>query len=478
MPDNMTIRWILILAACLPLACAQIKAQTPAPEKGPGAGSRLREWQNSSGKALKGWMQGIDGQNVSIKLESTGKPVKVPLASLADADRIFALETGWKLPRPWTKWPSDIKMGLGDVQVDLVSTAAGKHVYHTRHFEFVAGQPLGQVPAKDIARMFEASYELLQASPWGILAKPREGRFRAELYPSREEYIAAGGPQQSAGVYMSDKKIFMVPFQTLGLESTAAGWQRSKDYSTQTLVHELTHMMMDEALAGMPLWLAEGTAEYMERMPMKIGAFTPGAHLAAIQESHKKQPAFDLAKTFVMDHATWHRGGAAEAPAPPSSRFGPGTRRIPPQGGGHGGHGAAHQLYEAGLLLTYYFIHLDGNGDAARLQRFIAACVKNSERLDLYAVRAEQYNKEFEAFIKRPDVKPMGGDRYQYPAELKPPLPPPWPFDGKEEDLAIQDLELLLDGRSMDALMKEVHAALAKAGLPPIPPAPQAPKRR
>ncbi len=467
------------MALLVPLTCAA-EAQsppspapatpaTPAKPAGIGAGSKLRDWQNTAGKTLKGRMRGMDGESVSIKLESTGKPVKVPLVSLSDADRIFALETGWKMPRPWSKWPTDIRLGLGDVEVDLVSSAPGKYVYNTRHFEFIAGEALGQTPSKDIARMFEATYQLLEASPWGILARPKTGRFRAEFYPSRAAYIAAGGPQESAGVYIPSKKVFMVPFQSLGLESTSSGWQRSKDYSTHTIVHELTHMLMDDALAAMPIWLAEGTAEYMERMPMKIGTFTPGSHLAAIQEYSQKQAAFDLAKTIVMDVDTWHRGGSDPQPPPAPDRYGPG-RMLPPitRGGGRGPYDTQQnviQLYEAGMLLTYYFIHLDGNGDAARLQRFIAACVKNSERLNLYTIRAEQYNKEFESFTKLPGVKSLGGGRYQYPKSVIPPVEPASPFEGKPEDFPIQDLEILLDGRSLQEVIQQAKVALAKAGI-------------
>lgn len=476
----MNIGRYLLLALLIPLAGAQAQSPPspapapPAKPAGAGAGSKLREWQNTGGKSLKGRMLFSDAQSVTLKLETTAKPVKVPLASLSDADRIFVLETGWKMPRPWNKWPTDIKLGLGDVDVALVSSAPGKFVYNTRHFEFVAGEALGQTPSKDIARMFEATYELMEASPWGVLAKPKTGRFRAEFYPSREAYIAAGGPQESAGVYIPSKKVFMVPFQSLGLESTSNGWQRSKDYSTQTLIHELTHMLMDDALAAMPIWLAEGTAEYMERMPMKIGTFTPGSHLAAVQEYSKQQASFDLAKTIVMDRDTWHNGGYAVAPATAADRrFGPrgGTTIVPP--GGDGGFNGTHQniirLYEAGLLLTYYFIHLDGNGDAARLQRFIAACVKNSERLNLYSIRAEEYNKEFEAFTKLPGVKNVGGGRYQYPKSVIPPVEPPSPFEGKPEDFPIQDLELLLDGRSVEEVIQQAKAALTKAGIQHTP---------
>lgn len=353
-------------------------------------------------------------------------------------------------------------MEPSEVEVSLVSSEEGRHVYHTRHFEFVSGAVLGEAPLKDIARIFEATYHLMQASPWGVLATPREKeRFRAEFYTSREKYVAAGGPKESAGVYLSERKVLMVPFQTLGLVPGTQGWQRSQDYSTETLVHELTHLLMDDALAAMPMWLAEGVAEYMEVMPVKSGGFTPSGHAAAVREHHKQRPAFDLAKTFVMSRDTWENQGRVK-----ESGGGRRNANIPARRGGHHG---AHQLYEAGLLLTYYFIHLDGNGDAARLQRFIAACVKNSERLDRYAIRANAYNAAFETFVKRPDVKPLGDDQYEYPVELTPPVPPEWPFEGKEKDLAIQDLELLLDGRSVEEVMAEAKAALTKAGLAPVP---------
>lgn len=459
---RMAVRRLLLLAAVFSVACAQAQS--------PGAGSRLREWKTSDGKALRGWMLGSEGQSVSIKLESSGEASLFPFASFSEADRAFIAETAWKLPRPWRKWPTEVQVPPGDVEVSVESSADGRNVYHTRHFEFVSAAALGQAPLQDIARIFETTYQLMQSSPWGVLAAPREGRFRAEFYTTREKYIAAGGPKESSGVYLSDRKVLMVPFPTLGLVPGTQGWQRSKNYSTETLVHELTHMLMDEALPTMPMWLAEGVAEYMELMPVRDGVFSPAQHLAAVQKHHQQRPAFDLAKTFVMNRETWETQGR-EKEAGAARR----NADIAPRQGAHRG---AHQLYEAGLLLSYYFIHLDGNGDAARLQRFIAACVKNSERLDHYSIQAGEYNTAFEAFVKRPDVKPLGDDQYEYPAELTPPLPPPWPFEGKEEDLAIQDLELLLDGRSVKELMAEAQAALQKAGLPPVPPPAPKPKRR
>jgi hypothetical protein len=451
-----------------PLICLLLTAGV-AYAQSSGSGSRLRDWTSTDGKAISGRMMGTDGTSVTLLVKSTGKEAKVPLARLSEEDRAFVAETGWPSPRRWNKWPNDIKLGLGDVDVRLASSAAGRYVYHSRHFEFVSEDELAQTPAKDIARMFEATYSLLQASPWGILAKPKGDRFRAELYSSRASYVKAGGPPESAGVYMLQKKVFMVPFETLGLEQTSSGWQRSKDYSTRTLIHELTHMMMDDALIGMPMWLAEGAAEYMELMPMKIGTFSPASHLAAVKEQHAQQRAFPLLEALTMSGEKWDRGGAEEAtPVPQPSRGGLVPMRVTGQTT-LGRQEAILSLYEAGLLLTYYFIHLDGDGDAARLQRFIAACAKNSKRLDRYFVLAEQYDKAFEEFKKHPDVLHVGENQYRFPPTLKPPVPPAWPFDGEPGEIHTADLDLLLGGRSPQAMIAEAEAAIAKAQIVAAP---------
>ncbi|QJE97803.1 hypothetical protein [Luteolibacter luteus] len=123
------------------------------------------------------------------------------------------------------------------------------------------------------------------------------------------------------------------------------------------------------------------------------------------------------------------------------------------------------KLYHSGLLLTYYFMHLDGDADAARLQRFIAASVKNADRMQAYEKEGEAYNKAVEEFVKHPDVKDMGDGNYRFPSTMKAPVPPEFPFDCKPEELPFKELEILLEGRSKDALIKAVEAALQKKNL-------------
>jgi hypothetical protein len=439
---------LLSLLAC-PLAFAQ-------------EGGGAREWTSADGKKITGQMLGTEGDTVAIKLAATGKTSKIPLSRLSEADREFVRKKGWPLPKPWKQWPTDIKINLDEIEVSSVP-ADGKFIYRTQHFEIVSAAELAPTVVKDIGRIFEGTYRLLEASPWGMLARPKDNHFRAELYRTREAYIQAGAPTNSAGVYMTQRKVFMVPFESLGLKETPKGWQRTADYTTKTLVHELTHMMMDDALQTMPIWLIEGAAEYMELMPMRIGAFSPNGHFGALKEHNKQEPAFSLTEAFSMSQSAWQNGGREPEPEPAP---GPGgiTRT-----GGMGFFGRPNdnipKLYHAGLLLTYYFMHLDGDGDAARLQRFIAASVKNADRMQAYEREGEAYNKAVEEFIKHPEVQDMGGGNYRFPATMKAPVPPEFPFDCKPEELAFKELDILLEGRSKGSLIREVEAALEKKHL-------------
>lgn len=422
-------------------------------------GGGNRDWTSSDGKKIRGLMLGTEADAVAIKLADNGKTAKVPLARLSEEDRDFVTKQGWPLPKTWSKWPSDIRIDLNDIEVTSLQEDS-KFIYRTPHFEIVSADQLGQLVVKDIARIFEGTYRLLAASPWGILATPEKQRFRAELYVSRDSYIQAGGPPNSAGVYLTQRKVFMVPFESLGLKQTPGGWQRSAEYTTKTLIHELTHMMMDDVVQALPMWVIEGTGEYMELIPMRIGTFSPAALPKALKEHNGSQPAHSLAETFKMSHQRWQNGG--EEPSSPGNGGGPG---LQPLGGTDRAAELIPQFYHAGLLLTYYFMHLDGDGDAARLQRFIAACAQNAEQIRTYEEKHKAYEAAFAQFTRHPDVTPAGNGSYRYPSTMKPPEAPPFPFDCEAEELRMLEIEILLEGRTAAQLIAEATAALEKEKL-------------
>lgn len=427
-------------------------------------GGGQREWTSTDGKTVTGLMLGTEDDMVSVKLTSTGKTSKIPLSRLSEADRDFVARQGWPLPKPWVKWPNDIKIGIGQIEVQS-AVIDGRFIYRTHHFEIISEAELGQMVVRDVARIFEGTYQLLAASPWGILARPEKERFRAELYVSKGDYIKAGGPPNSAGVYLTERKVFMVPFESLGLKQTPKGYQRDENYTTKTLVHELTHMMMDDALQTMPMWLIEGTAEYMELIPMRIGTFSPSSLPKALKTHNAGSKAYSIKEVFTMKHKVWQNGGTEPeaAPARPKIPGQSGPIFMPPQRIAPAVD--LPPLYHAGLLLTYYFMHFDGDGDAARLQRFIAASAKNVERIKTYEKEHKAYEVAFTEFVKHPDVQNMGDGSYRYPSTMKPPEAPPFPFDCTAEELPFLEQDILLEGRSVNEVIRQAEAALDKEGL-------------
>ncbi|MCW1921868.1 hypothetical protein OKA05_04850 [Luteolibacter arcticus] len=55
----------------------------------PGA---VRDWSSGDGKVIKATMIAATADSVTLKVSGTGKPVKVPLSRLSEADRAFVAE--------------------------------------------------------------------------------------------------------------------------------------------------------------------------------------------------------------------------------------------------------------------------------------------------------------------------------------------------------------------------------------------------
>ncbi|MEZ0387387.1 MAG: hypothetical protein ACAI34_09995, partial [Verrucomicrobium sp.] len=102
--------------------------------------------------------------------------------------------------------------------------------------------------------------------PLGIEPTPEKLKtiFTARLFTEKSAYNAAGGITGSAGIYMSGKKSILVPLSSLGVKMV--GSRVSLDYADQdqhTLIHEITHQMMNQWLGKLPTWLIEGSAEFV-----------------------------------------------------------------------------------------------------------------------------------------------------------------------------------------------------------------------
>ncbi len=406
-------------------ACAF--AQTP-------ASSPVRTWTTTEGKTFQAALQSVQGTQATLRL-TNGQLAAIAVARLSPADQAFlkgGSDSGAvRTPVEKRIWPQKVEVDTRAIEVKTVSEDPGqqKCVYRSQNFEFIAQDKIAGSVMKEIARAFEATHSLVQALPWGIEPKPPAdlGFYQAKFYVSRANYIAEGGPENSGGVYFSKDRIFRVPFQSVGLEQRGKTWFKNDSYRNDTIIHEITHQMMHDFLPFLPTWVTEGTAEYAEMLPYRAGIFSSAAHERGIKDYIKEFAARGIKPAglaSVLDHMSmtgeqWHTQSEV-------------------------GSDAQGRLYFASCLLVYYFCHLDGDGKGMRFLQYF----------DQMAEARDAWAKFFaDPRVTRNDT---GGFSYRG-IEL--------PKYSRKGEYGLEQIGILLDGRSIDEMQKAVIDGYKKIGV-------------
>ncbi len=400
----------------------------------------VRDWTPDAAPAVRGSLVSFDGTTLVLRLVN-GQKAELRANSLGGADRDY-LET-WQDAQP-VVMPDSVGVDATKLSVEVVreDEAEQVFVYRTPHFEFTCEGKLTQNLLRDVARNFEATYELLKALPWGINPQPEEGdRFRALLVRTRGRYAELGGPENSGGVYFGSKKLFLIPFESMGIEPVGKSYKKASDYRSDTLVHELTHQMMHSWLDLLPIWVVEGTAEYTNILPLRLGTFRVSAaksglrdYIAFLKASGGVPEPYPLDGLLAIDSKKW---AAILASNPQESR----------------------RLYFTAYLLVNYFMTLDGNRDGARFVKYFRAVGKYRQQL-------LDYQEAVEAFKKLPGVEVSPDGSYRWPNSLTHPTRPDF-LDSPEKQAEIEKstLEILLDGRTPEQLTDQIRTAYRRLGV-------------
>jgi hypothetical protein len=403
-----------------------------------------RNWKTAEGVAFQASVVSYDGTNVVLKM-ANGSRAQAPVTRLSPEDQQYLLE--WQKKQPInTTLPNQIGVETSQVKADVVSEdpAADKYIYRTQHFEFESQGKFNQTLLRDVARDFEATYELLKALPWHVDPRPASGDlFHAKLFKTKEAYFAAGGLQNSGGMYQSRQQMFLVPFESIGVKLVGKSYAKDENFETHTMVHELTHEMMHFWLNLLPQWVIEGTAEYTGTLPLHTGQFRVSAAKNGLRDyvnflktrtQNGVPKPYPLEELFPMTNEHWNEV----------------LERDPR---------ASHQLYFTSFLLVYYFMHLDGKGDGQLFARYFR---------DIGEVRkaAEDYGKAMEAFKKQPGVTVNPDGSFTYRSDMVLPKPPPELASPQARDeFQKKALGILLDGRSEADLMKQIRTGYAHLGI-------------
>lgn len=403
-----------------------------------------RAWKTASGVAFQATLISFDGTTAIFKMPN-GQRAPAPADKLSAEDRAYLADWVKKQPIKFIM-PDVAGVETAAIKTEVVSEdAAGeKFVYRTQNFEFESQGKFTQSLLREVARNFEATYELLKVLPWNIEPRPPSGsHFKARLLKSKAEYTAAGGPQNSGGVYKSADECFYVPFESIGIKESGKSYTKNEDFDSGTLVHELTHQMMHFWLDPLPQWVVEGTAEYTSNLPLKTGKFRVSSAKSGLKDYIdflKKRAVggvpepYPLEKLFTISNEEWNYTLASSPDV-------------------------ARRAYFTAYLLVYYFMHMDGKGDGQRFIRYFreVGVVKNG---------MENYRKAVGEFRKNPEVKDLGGGRYSWPGNLKHPVKPD-DNSSPEAQKAFQTktLNILLDGRTVEQLLKEIRSAYKRLGI-------------
>lgn len=426
----------------------------------------FRTWTNSEGRTMQAKLTALEGDTAVFQM-ANGQSAKVPLGKLSQADQDFIMtqpgagaeaglasgKAGGRVPIEKRTWPKDIVVPPKTIDVKLVEEkpAEKTYRYHSQAFEFISQDKLAGSVMIEVARIFEGTRALVDSLPWGVHPEPPKdlGFFQAKLYVTEDAYHKDGGPEKSGGVYFSRDRIFRVPFRSIGLEMRGKTWFKKPDFNSDTLVHEITHQMMHDYLGFLPLWIAEGCAEYTNMLPYNAGTFHAGSHEKGIKEYIRKQLPFATKGLADLGSVSEHMTMSPEDWAKKFSA----------------GYEAQHRIYGCSCLLVYYFCHLDGDGKGTRFLKFFDALAAETDKWKDYDVQFAKYREEMEVFFQQPGVEKLENGRYKYPPTLTPPKTPAPPSTKDRAAFGIEQMALLLDGRSPSQLDEDVKNGFKKIGV-------------
>ncbi len=368
------------------------------------AAVEARTWTDTKGRTIEADFIKMNGDKVVVK-RNNGKTVSIPLNSLSQKDKDFLAQQTKKessAGKSWENyddpWPDMVRFE-GDYEVEEIKAEKGEYIYETPHFRFICDAKIGTNCVKQLARMFEATHMANKTLPLGNApAHDDAAKFPAYLYENYETYRAQGGMEGSAGIFIGssrpgDRGKVLVPFRSLGVKKTGSTYVMDRKQEPTTLIHEITHQMMTFQ-AKQAAWFCEASAEYV--------ANTPYTNTGTFKFSSNKKNIVEKVTAFGKK-GTGGRGLGKNIKAPNLEQY-----MNMPYDQFVSNNPQLH--YGLALLMGYYFYHMDGEGDAARIKAYLKAIQsgkseKEAQKLLLDGRTYDQLAEEIEKAWRSSGVK-------------------------------------------------------------------------
>lgn len=361
------------------------------------AAAEPRIWVDDQGREVSAAFDGIEpgGRAVRLKM-ADGRVLPFPLAKLSPRCRAYAdfasTAPAAAVPEPNfdSPWP-DLTGFREDPEIEIIeeNVETRAFIYESMNFRYVSDVRLNRSVVRRFAVLFEATHAYCKAMPIGMGEGGRtDGKYLIKLYETRDAYVKAGAPEASAGVFMSGRNRIKVPLESVGVQKRGSSYALDRDVSNRTLAHEITHQLTPGAYFAewrFNSWFIEGIAEYVATTPYRAGIYNTRLG---------RKAAVDFATGFSkVDYrgrnigTEIHLASLEHFMNLPYSEF---VSTDP------------NFNYAVGLLLTYYFIHFDGEGDAANLKAYLRCLLDGKSRDEAHAVLLKGRSfKELEQDVER-----------------------------------------------------------------------------
>jgi hypothetical protein len=362
-----------------------------------------REWKNGDGRTLQAEMLGVEKDRAVVMLPNRQR-TSLRIADLSEADQTWIKEwatgktTMQALP-PVPPWPNNVQQA--PIFVKSGDASEGEFTFSSRHYEFVCDAEMSTAVMNDFATVAEGTIKLLHSLP--VTFPSLEGRtLQARILRSRENYAKAGGPEGSAGVFISNGRgegVLLVPFESLGIVNFMGKNTKGDGYKATVLIHEMAHQVTADLIPLMPRWMTEGIAEYAAMIPYRNGVFYLGERERILAMRQRIEFYQQLTRAGVDFSGRWVMK--------PSELVKTTSAQWDTTKEGHDALIALHRLYISSMYFTHYLMHLADNGDARRIRHYFHVVgdgalwlrtrgregslppeVENNERASLDEVRA------------------------------------------------------------------------------------------
>ncbi len=319
-----------------------------------------RTWTNALGRTFEAEFSRIDGENAIFTLPN-GRAFSTALTELAPRDQLL-LRTATRAPAPAVAstfgrgWPREVRLaGAVDCKVISEDPKTRRYIYESPGYRFTCDARVTDDALRNFSVLFETTRKYALALPLSLGGgHERQGKLDILLFGSMQGYLQAGGMPGSAGCFT--RGVVMVPMESIGLKEGGTGFSLDLKRKNSVLIHELVHQLTPDVYfaPGSMGWFSEGLAEYMAITPYNWGYFQPDIY-------------GNVVKSYVTTRGSAGEPGRALGLAIPVARLK--VFLLMPYADFSGA--KANANYGIGLLLTHYFLHMEGGGKAFRITAFL-----------------------------------------------------------------------------------------------------------